>query len=528
MKCKIILYAEDPFRELIQRQADLNTSDYTITHIAKSYEACVEKAIELKADVILFQLTHPVYRIHNLFHDLAVYNYSPILLLFVVTDNNEIAYSITTHKNGPQLKQFFTSALRHRYPCVFNNIVEEEDSIPIMDSRIKRLEKTEYLKDILRGVTYEEFVYYKKKASLNLNASGYYLYMWDLMEIEYADHDLNKNIYYLNGEEFVKECQEVVDDYAGGEAFYINPLRLCIIINDVNAASQARKRQDLQEMTSRLYNVTNSKTAVRYMSGYIKSVEDIRSAYESFDRLRICNFFCGDARVLTLDYVKSIRKKVNFTLIDDTIREIREMIHFDIFNTKLNDVVKKLFLGLIKSSMDYNLFYYCHTSISSMLMDKYNDLYKGPQSESNPASQQFYSSIEQKCNDLLESLNLLKAELSIRASVKNSIVFQALEFIHQHYMEDITVHFIASNLNISNSYLSQIFKKELGMSIIKYIITYRIQKAKELIASGDVLVCDVAVKVGFFEVKHFSKTFKKVTGLSPMQYKKQTVKIGYV
>lgn len=93
---------------------------------------------------------------------------------------------------------------------------------------------------------------------------------------------------------------------------------------------------------------------------------------------------------------------------------------------------------------------------------------------------------------------MLKAELSIKNTVKNSIVFQAIEFIHQHYREDITVHFIASNLNISNSYLSQIFKKELGISIIKYIITYRIQKAKELIASSDELVCHVAARVGFF------------------------------
>lgn len=123
---------------------------------------------------------------------------------------------------------------------------------------------------------------------------------------------------------------------------------------------------------------------------------------------------------------------------------------------------------------------------------------------------------------------MLKAELSIKNTVKNSIVFQAIEFIHQHYREDITVHFIASNLNISNSYLSQIFKKELGISIIKYIITYRIQKAKELIASSDELVCHVAARVGFFEVKHFSKTFKKVTGLSPMQYKKQNMKAGYI
>ncbi|WP_372814413.1 helix-turn-helix domain-containing protein [Paenibacillus sp.] len=531
MASKVILYAEDHLKSMFRDCSTANASGFTISYRADSYDACAEKAVELAADVIIFQVTHPVYKIQNFFHDLAVFNISPILLIFNVISENEIAYSVTTHKDihyMNQIKQFFTHALSPAYHCRFNYIGEEEDSNLIMDSRIKRLEKTEYLNDILRGVTNSEFLYYKKKAGLNLNNSGYYLYLWNLMEIEYADHDLNKNIYYFVGEEFVNECQEVLDEYGGGEAFYINPTRLCIMINDYDSVSQAGKQYKLLDIISKLNNVTNCKTAFRYMSGYIKNIEDIRSAYESFDRLKIYNFFCRDVKLITQEYVNSLRKEINYHYIDDMLREIRELINYDLFNPKLSELIKKLFLSIIKPSLNYNLYYYCHTSLLSTLSDKYGDLYNKKITDSNAPSQLYYSSIEQKCSEFIESLHLLKAELSIKNTVKNSIVFQAIEFIHQHYREDITVHFIASNLNISNSYLSQIFKKELGISIIKYIITYRIQKAKELIASSDELVCHVAARVGFFEVKHFSKTFKKVTGLSPMQYKKQNMKAGYI
>lgn len=95
-------------------------------------------------------------------------------------------------------------------------------------------------------------------------------------------------------------------------------------------------------------------------------------------------------------------------------------------------------------------------------------------------------------------------------------------------MENITVNLIASSLNISNSYLSQIFKKEIGTSIIKYIINYRVEKAKELLSSSDELIYNIAEKVGFCDEKHFSKTFKKITGLTPMQYKKQNEKAKYI
>jgi len=49
-----------------------------------------------------------------------------------------------------------------------------------------------------------------------------------------------------------------------------------------------------------------------------------------------------------------------------------------------------------------------------------------------------------------------------------------------------------------------------------------------MIESSNELVSNIGINVGFFEVKHFSKTFKKITGLTPMQYKKQFAKGEYV
>lgn len=229
-----------------------------VVYISKSYDECVEKAVEWQADVIVFQLSNPIYKTQNFFVDLAETKLSPVLLAFTVVSHNEIIYSITSHHDScliDKLANYFTNALRNTYDCHFNYIGKEKDVDNIMTTRIKKLEKTEYLNDILRGVTQEEFFYYKRKGCLNLRDSGYYLYLYNIMDIEYMDHDLNKNIYYLVGEKLIDECKGVLDIYNGGEVFYINPTLLCIIINDIPCKSQALYQQSIMELVKKLNNI---------------------------------------------------------------------------------------------------------------------------------------------------------------------------------------------------------------------------------------------------------------------------------
>lgn len=532
MLSKLVLLADEKIANKIVGYTKKENCFFTVASTCISYDDCIQRSAELETDLVLIQLKHPVYKIHNFFHDLIQLKKSPILLIFHVVAEGQIVYSITSHKDHnfvSALKRFFVNALKE-YQCSFNYIGEEKekDSNLVMGARINKLEKNEYLNDILRGVTDSEFAYYKKKTNLNLNDSGYYMYIWDFMEIEFSDHDRNKNIYYFVGEEFVKECQSVLEAYDGGEVFYVNPMLLCIIINDFHTLSYASKQQKLSALVSELNSITNSKAAFRYMSSFIKNAESIRAAYEKFHYIKTYSFFCKESRLLTQAYVDSLKKDADICLMHETIKEIKEYINFDIFNEKLTSLIERLFLSIVKPSMNLNLYYYCHASISSSLMDKYNILYNKRLPDNPPPTSLIFTSIEQSCGELIRSISKLKAELSNRYVVQSAIVLQAIEYIQHHYSEDITVNHIASHLNISNSYLSQIFKKELGTSMIGYLISFRIQKAEDLLSGGEAPIYQIASKVGFSEVKHFSKTFKKLTGFTPMQYKKQNAKSQYI
>lgn len=100
-----------------------------------------------------------------------------------------------------------------------------------------------------------------------------------------------------------------------------------------------------------------------------------------------------------------------------------------------------------------------------------------------------------------------------------------IAYIGEHYAEDITLDGIAQYVELSRTYVSGLFKKELGVNLTNYITNYRIEKAKELLRDTNLKSYEVAEKVGFLDESYFSRSFKKVTGESPNSYKKTIRKV---
>lgn len=89
------------------------------------------------------------------------------------------------------------------------------------------------------------------------------------------------------------------------------------------------------------------------------------------------------------------------------------------------------------------------------------------------------------------------------------------EYINENYMEEITLGELAQTIHLSSSYLSSLFKKEVGCSFQKYLISTRLERAHELICSGNCSLLHVAQSVGYKDYAQFSKMYKKHYGFSP-------------
>ena len=90
---------------------------------------------------------------------------------------------------------------------------------------------------------------------------------------------------------------------------------------------------------------------------------------------------------------------------------------------------------------------------------------------------------------------------------EHSVIDFILEYIHQHYAEDITRTDLSDLVYLNPDYMARLFKKQTGKSIVNYITDYRIQKAKELLNSPDIPIGTVASKVGYGNYSFFSKLF---------------------
>lgn len=103
--------------------------------------------------------------------------------------------------------------------------------------------------------------------------------------------------------------------------------------------------------------------------------------------------------------------------------------------------------------------------------------------------------------------------------LSNSRFLQMMRYIDSHYDQGLTLNQLAEEMNLNANYLSQVFKKETGKTFLKYITDLRIEKAKKLLDSKNYSISEVASRLGFSDYFYFLKTFKRVTGLTPKQYK---------
>ncbi|WP_128100550.1 response regulator [Paenibacillus sp. DCT19] len=110
-----------------------------------------------------------------------------------------------------------------------------------------------------------------------------------------------------------------------------------------------------------------------------------------------------------------------------------------------------------------------------------------------------------------------------RQHVYKDIVEQALAYTKEHYADpELSIQKVCGHLHISSGYFCGIFKKEVQLTFLQYVMQIRMEAAKEMLRGSELKAFQIAERVGFAEPNYFSFCFKKHTGISPKEYRKQT------
>lgn len=98
-------------------------------------------------------------------------------------------------------------------------------------------------------------------------------------------------------------------------------------------------------------------------------------------------------------------------------------------------------------------------------------------------------------------------------------IMKVVCFIESNYQKIISLEEMTNLANMSKSHFVRQFRRETGMSPVRYLKFVRIQRAKELLKRNDLTISATALRVGFHEVSNFNKNFRNIEGCTPSEYR---------
>jgi len=111
-------------------------------------------------------------------------------------------------------------------------------------------------------------------------------------------------------------------------------------------------------------------------------------------------------------------------------------------------------------------------------------------------------------------------DVSEHISPQHRKISEIVRYINIHFQESLSLDHLSKYFFMSPYYISRAFKEVTGFSFVEYLNTTRIREAQRLLQESKQKIIDIAAAVGIENVSHFGRTFKQLTGMSPLQYRK--------
>lgn len=193
---------------------------------------------------------------------------------------------------------------------------------------------------------------------------------------------------------------------------------------------------------------------------------------------------------------------------------------------KVAELLENLFLYFLSNDECtlYEAKIYCNELIQStkiMLNSYYNNF---PADDNSSSIQNIFNSIfnfEELKDYLLVLFHNIATSLSGTSiyTIDNNIEKMKL-YINRNYKNNISMEFMSSLFYLNRSYCSSLFREKVGEKFVDYVNNIRINRAKVLLNQADTKIYQISKSVGYDNIKYFFRVFKKVTGMTPEQYRK--------
>ena len=326
--------------------------------------------------------------------------------------------------------------------------------------------------------------------------------------------EFKNKFFETNNLEFIALLKEVLRcdlDYLN-----LNQYQSVIFLKKYNKTLSDMEKvgDDLKQLIFSHYSCS----VVLVFSKHLNNPDEIGYEYNNMEQVLEYKFFSEDISVFFADKIYFDKEQAN-TSIKSLIKNIDEYIIKNDYCSVGKCI--ELLNSNIKIQKDISPSFVKFT-YSEILKKLYESRPKYDEKLLTSEIQKIYSSyiITDILNIIEDKVIKLKSNnlSGVQHSTKRAIE-EVINLIHNDYISDLSVDALAEKVYFTPNYLSYVFKKQIGVGIVKYVTSYRLQKAKELLETTNMKIVDICKTIGYSNESYFSANFKNHFGVSPSKYR---------
>lgn len=385
-----------------------------------------------------------------------------------------------------------------------------------------------FLRDILNNlyVNEQEIIDAIEFLQINLNNDFVNCLIIKIGELHRFEEVTDEELHILNYS-IINIIEEIINDSFDGYCFEGKTGEFCVFLSNKNKKSEKIINRDLIDVSERIIDMLKLYLNIRAVIGIGEGgagIQGLQLAYTRAIEAIKFRFFEGYSRYILWNQIRDIE----FTDKDYSVLQYKDRIFnalslldkkeiTDIFSLIVEDLSILLLSRKNLCKVTLELFYIISEYFDPYQINMVEVLNTSYRSYEQLMYMYNYTEVKEWIIDVKE--NILQYITNQQEIDYNRIIARAKKYISENYNQDISLKEVADEVNLSPSYFSTVFKSFCGSSYSQYITNIRVDNAKVLLTNTNLKVYEIAEQVGYHNAYYFNRIFKKVTGLSPGEYK---------
>ncbi len=384
----------------------------------------------------------------------------------------------------------------------------------------------------------QDLIVRERESAFAFDASGFYICLTGLPKRVYSGRyglDANDNmVFVVQFERRMKQALEALGGQGEIVLYLYEDKQIVVVFSfagkpvEQQDAYALRAAQQACEMLQQMYESTYLKDGayanVTLLSQRLTAWNQIGAQMRRMNRAWERSFFQMKPEVWTQDFWSRKPQRLPHAALSESRHQLQQaVITGD--GQRVKTCLREILLAQIQPTMDEYLLSDTLSWLKRRFID-FSDAYGGATLSDDAVNRLFdaalHPNIEWMCAQLEQAFEDLTLRVAAQDCRYGILVQRALRLLkEQATMRDLSLTYTAERLNVSPAYLSSVFKREVGMSLTRYITQLRIDYAQKLLRETTQTVEQIAQTVGFEGKRYFGTLFKRETGMTPQAYRQR-------